>query len=57
MLRIEYRRCRKCGRQYVWTGGGFISNPREYLDSGLCKRCVIKLTSDSFKKITDIFGK
>lgn len=27
MLRLEYRICRKCGRQYVWTGGGVISSP------------------------------
>ena len=54
MRRIEFKTCKKCGKPYVWTSGGIVATPADYMDHGMCDACRLKLSGKMMKKVIDI---
>ena len=39
MLKIEMKKCKKCGKTYTWKSGGIAANPKDFMDFGMCTVC------------------
>lgn len=57
MLKNELKVCKKCGKMYIKTSGGIVSNPVDFIDSGLCTACKTKTAGGAVKKILDSLKK
>lgn len=39
MLRVEMKKCKECGKIYVWKSGGIVAKPKDFMDFGMCAKC------------------
>ena len=53
MRKIEVKKCKKCGKAYVWESGGIVSTPADYMDLGMCSSCRVKTSYGTLKKVLD----
>lgn len=50
MRKIELKKCRKCGKTYVWKSGGFVPGIMDHADYGMCAKCRVKYAKTIFEK-------
>ena len=48
MLRIEFIRCTKCGKEFMKTKGGIIKGIND--DCNICSSCKLKIAKNILKK-------
>lgn len=39
MKKTEMKKCRRCGKMYIWESGGFVMSPKDFADGGMCEIC------------------